>query len=53
MTRVDGGLVGTPSANHAVRIVVKDLLLKGVEGLTMSSSKEPISFAELLFYAVS
>ena len=33
MTRVDGGLVETPSANHAVRIVVKDLLLKGVEGL--------------------
>ena len=28
----DGGLIGTPSVDHTVRIIVKDLLLKGVEG---------------------
>ena len=33
ITRGNGGLTGTPSINHAVRIVVKDLLLKDVQRL--------------------
>ena len=30
MTGGDGGLIGTPSINHTVRIIVKDLFLEGV-----------------------
>ena len=33
ITRGEEGLIGTPSVDHTVRILVKDLLLKGVEGL--------------------
>ena len=33
ITRGNGGLTGTPSVDHTVRIIVKDLLLKGVERL--------------------
>ena len=33
ITRGDEGLIGTPSVDHTVRIVLKDLLLKGVQGL--------------------
>ena len=33
ITRGDGGLIGTPSVDHTVRIMAKNLLLKGVEGL--------------------
>ena len=33
ITRGDGGLIGTPSVDHTVHIIVKDLLLKSIEGL--------------------
>ena len=33
ITRGDGGLIGTPSVDHTVRIIVKDLFLEGVQGL--------------------
>ena len=33
ITHGDEGLIGTTSVDHTVRIIVKDLLLKGVQGL--------------------